>query len=415
MSCTRLLGLPCTARLQHQSSLCLSLSLCLCLSLSLASMLGNPKITVVLVGGGTIAPLHAQYLMSSPAFEVVAIVDPYLPGQKLATELSLPLFESVSALLAASLTQSQPDVYVVCVPSNLHVRIATEILHQAQPKAMLIEKPLAVESRSATELLDLAKQKSCKILVGHHRRFHPSLSVAREAILQGRIGTITAVSGLWTAKKGDDYFRAAGWRASRSAGGGPIWTNFVHDVDAVHFLTGSRIVRVWATSTPPRRSHQGVVAPEDAVEEGAAVMAQLSNGAVCSFIVSDNTASPYGWESATADNPLYAGAEVSIDTYRIMGTHGTLSIPNDVLWTYDAEEAARRGVEISWNMPMSREVLDVPAGIPFKRQAQHLARVVRGAEEPLCSGDDGLAAVRVCEAILEALKAGNGAPVSIHA
>ncbi|KAF9890142.1 hypothetical protein FE257_006303 [Aspergillus nanangensis] len=371
----------------------------------------DDTVAVALVGGGTIAPLHAEYLLSSPTCSLVAIIDPFPPGKELAAKLSLPHFESVAALLASSCRT--PDAYVICVPSSLHVRVGMEVISTASPKAVLIEKPFSTDSKSGTELLELANQKSCKVLVGHHRRFHPSLSTARETIESGRLGQVTMISGQWTAKKNDGYYSFAQWRCSRSAGGGPIWTNFVHDIDVLHYLTGARVVRVWAIGTVRRRSHEGV-APEDVVDEGAAIMMQFSNGVVGTFAVSDAVASPYGWEAATGDNPLYPPASESVDSYRIFGTEGTLSAPEGTLWTYNSDDAQALGREVGWNIPMRREALSIPSAIPFQQQAEHLARVVKGTDVPRCSGDDGLAAVKVCEAVMEALRVGDGVPIVIQ-
>ncbi|KAI9927799.1 hypothetical protein ASPWEDRAFT_184556 [Aspergillus wentii DTO 134E9] len=370
------------------------------------------RITVVLVGGGTIAPLHAQYLLSSASCTLSAIVDPYLPGRQLASQLSIPHFDSIADLLSSHTLK--PDAFIVCVPSSLHVAVSSEIITAATPKAIIVEKPLSTDSVSGADLLSLAERYSCKILVGHHRRFHPSLASAKSVLETGRIGTITAVSGLWTTKKNDGYFTAAGseWRCSRSSGGGPIWTNFVHDVDVLHFLTGSRIVRVWATATVDRRTHENIK-QSDQVEEGAAIMLQFANSIVGTFIVSDNVGSPYGWESATGDNPLYPPADIPVDSYRVFGTLGTMSIPDGTLWTYDSVEAERRGLEVGWNIPMKREKVEVDEGIPFQQQTEHLGRVVRGLEEPLCSGEDGLAAIKVCEAIAKALEEENTSAVDI--
>lgn len=382
-------------------------------------MASSPKVTVVLVGGGTIAPLHAKYLTSSPNCELAAIIDPFPPGEKLAKTLGVAHYKSVGDLLATLLDgQPQPDAYIVCVPSHLHVSVANDILKQAKPKAMLVEKPLATESASAINLIRQAREAGVPLLVGHHRRFHPAISKAKEAIVAGRIGRITAVSSLWTSKKCDDYFNlpGAGWRSKRSAGGGPVWTNMVHDIDALHYLTGSRIEQIWATKTKRERKLPTDVDAEDAVEEGVAVMARYADGTVATFLVSDNTPSPFGWESAAGDFAEYAAATVPVDSYRILGTRGTLSVPDSVLWSYDEAVAAGKPENtIGWNLELTREPLSVGDEIPFQQQTEHLARVVRGLEEPRCSGADGLAAVQVCEAILKALAAGDGVPVTVAA
>jgi predicted dehydrogenase len=373
--------------------------------------MASPKFSVALVGGGTIAPFHVQNLQNSPVLDLVAIIDPFPPGKNLAQKLGITYFKSVLALLEA-LPGRQPDAYIVCVPSSLHMSVTQEILQHASPKAILVEKPFSTDSQSGSKLVELARQKNCTILVGHHRRFHPAMSAGKQIIESGRIGNITAVSGLWTTKKNESYYTEAPWRCSRSAGGGPIWTNFVHDIDILHYLMGSKIVRVWAIPTPNRREH-AAVAKDDLVEEGATIMLQFANGAVGTFIVSDNVASPHGWESATGDNPMFAKASVPVDAYRIFGTKGSLSEPDGILWTYRLEDAQTRGLEVGWHIPMHREQIQIDDGIPFELQAHHFARVIQGIEEPRCSGDDGLAAVKVCEAILEALKRGDGIPVIV--
>lgn len=308
-----------------------------------------------------------------------------------------------------------PDAYIICVPSGLHVRVAVDLLKVAAPKAILVEKPLSTNSSSGAELLDLAQKKECKLLVGHHRRFHPSLDAAKHLILSGELGKLTAISGLWTTKKCDGYFAQAKWRRSRIGGGGPVWTNFVHDIDVLHYLTGSRVERVWVTGSVNRRVHEGV-SENDVVEEGVAMLLQFANGIVGTFILCDNVPSRFGWEAATGDNPSLPKAEGPIDSYRIFGTQGTLSVPDGVLWKYgkkEEEEAQKQGLEVGWNIPIGREVLKVHDGIPFQLQVKHLAGVVRGTEDPSCSGEDGLAAVKVCEAIIQALRLGDGYPVDI--
>lgn len=370
----------------------------------------DTEISVALVGGGTIAPLHAEYLLSSTTCSLSAIIDPFSPGKALASKLQIPWFESVHSL--ASSIQC-PDAYIICVPSSLHIQISADIITHGRPKAILIEKPFCTESNAGQQLIDLAKSKSCEILVGHHRRFHPSITAAREAIDDGKIGKITAITGVWTAKKPDSYYSSAQWRSLRSAGGGPIWTNFIHDIDVLHYLTGLKVTRIWALPTTRRREN-AVLNSEDLVEEGAAIMLQFANGVVGTFMVSDNVPSPFGWEAATGDNPLYPPAPLAVDSYRIFGDEGTLTEPDGVLWRYDKTDPGRQGLEVGWNVPIQRETLQGGDEIPFQQQVEHLGTIVRQGEKPRCSAEDGLAAVRVCEAVIKALGAGDGIPVDIR-
>ncbi|KAJ5825422.1 hypothetical protein N7474_002560 [Penicillium riverlandense] len=373
-------------------------------------MAADSRVPVALIGGGTIAPLHAKYLMLSPNCRLVALIDPFEPGKILASSLSVPHFESVAALLASPV--DNPDGYIICVPSSLHVKVATEVIISASPKAILIEKPIATESQPAMELLELAREKSCQILVGHHRRSHPSIVASRKAIEGGKIGKIICVSCLWVTKKDSGYFDLAAWRSSRSAGGGPVWTNLIHDIDMVHYLTGSRITQVWSIPSTRLREHLETRS-SDLVEEGAAVMAQFEDGVVGTFLLSDNSVSPFNWESAAGDNPSYPKASRPVDCYRVFGSKGTLSGPDGTVWSYSPGQAEQLGLEEGWNIPISCELVEAREGIPFQNQTEHFSKVIQGLEEPICSGKDGVAAVKVCEAVIQALDRNDGMPVAI--
>jgi predicted dehydrogenase len=311
-------------------------------------------------------------------------------------------------MLAASV---QPDVFLVSVPNGIHVQVATEILNTAtSSKVIMIEKPLSTDSDSGAGLLALAKEKGCTITVGHHRRFQPPIRAAKAAITSGALGKLIAISGLWMCKKHDAYYNEAPWRAARSSGGGPVWTNLVHDVDLLGHLTGSKVVRLWAQATTARREHPGF---KDPVEEGASVMLQFANGVVGTLILCDNTPSPYAFEPAVGENPLIAQAELPVDCYRFFGSEGSLSIPDSLLWKYKQEVADAKGLPIGWNIPISYEKLSYTDSPPLGEQIEHLGRVAQGKETPVCSGQDGLEAVKICEAIIQAIEKGDGLPIDI--
>lgn len=62
---------------------------------------------------------------------------------------------------------------------------------------------------------------------------------------------------------------------------------------------------------------------------------------------------------------------------------------------------------------MLREEVEAADKIPFQQQTENFVRITRGVEEPRCSGDDGLASVKVCEAVIEALTKRDWMPILI--
>ncbi|KAI0452668.1 hypothetical protein F5B21DRAFT_326700 [Xylaria acuta] len=280
-----------------------------------------------------------------------------------------------------------------------------------------------------------ARELGVKLLVGHHRRFNPYVVAAQKVLVASKaqpstqgIGAVTAVSCLWAAYKPDDYFATGAWRRSRKQGGGPVMINFVHEFDVLQYLLGP-IVRVSAEKTLGR---YGVEASNlDAVEDGAVLTLLFASGAVGSFILSDGVVSPHFFEAGTGENPMIPQARRSrnhrldesdtsdtgregqtvkgepVDVYRILGTHGTLSIPDVTLWTCGdkprswATELTVRHIEI-----------DDDPRVPFDRQLDHLIAVVRGEtpieKGPRCTGEEGLRVIAVCEAVREDLNDAQG-------
>ena len=98
------------------------------------------------------------------------------------------------------------------------------------------------------------------VLTGHHRNYSPVMAKAREIVRSGRLGPIVAVVGTALFYKPDDYFDAGGgWR--RQPGGGPILLNLIHEVNNLLSLVGRHRVGagrdVERGPGLPRRGHGG--------------------------------------------------------------------------------------------------------------------------------------------------------------
>ena len=138
-------------------------------------------------------------------------------------------------------------------------------------------------------------------------------------------------------------------------------------------------------------------------EEGAAIILRFANGCVGTFVISDAVPSPHAFESGTGENPMIH--ETNQDFYRFFGTEGTLSVPDMKKWGYE------EGMQKSWSSEIRADVLvgDEDSRPPFDLQIDQFARVVRGTEEPNCSGEDALRALIVCDAVKRAIR--DGIPV----
>ncbi|PSR80312.1 oxidoreductase [Coniella lustricola] len=353
-------------------------------------------VKIAIIGAGVIGPRHAQAVKQNSNTLLVCIVDPTPTAISTAIRLGTSYYPSVAAMLQSS--KPKPDVAIVCSPNHTHVDISTTLLSAGIH--VLCEKPLSTDSASGRALVAHAAAQQLHLLTGHHRRFNPYV-VAAKRILSNKecsLGHITAVSGLWALHKPQEYFNPpAQWHRSADEGG-PVMINLIHDIDVLHFLLDSRVHRVAAFEATKRRGYDA--------EEGGAVILHFENGVVGTFVLSDAVVSPHAFELGTGENPIIP--RTGRDAYRIFGTDGTLSIPDlrrafyganqDKSWINEVQEVSERLED--WLSQEER------GKIPFELQIDHLVEVVRGNQEAVCTGQDGLAAVRVAEAVKIALRTG---------
>lgn len=336
--------------------------------------------SVALVGAGAIGRLHARLMGPGEACRLTAIADPTQAGQEFARSLGVPCFPDHKALLAAG----TPQAAIVATPNDTHAAIARDFIAAGVPT--LVEKPITADLAEAETLCAEAERANVPLLVGHHRRHNPIIRAARAAIAAGRIGDLTTGTILATFLKPENYFDLA-WR--RQPGAGPVLINLIHEIDLVRFVCGE-IVSVHAVTSHARRHFP--------VEDTAGVILGLDRGALITVALSDTTASPWSWDLASGENPAYPPQPRKLASHFLCGTAGALALPSLELWHY--------GEQPGWMAPITCDPLAVERADPYREQLQHLARVVRGEEAPICSGADATRTLAATLAVHRAASTG---------
>ncbi|MEM1276801.1 MAG: Gfo/Idh/MocA family oxidoreductase [Pseudomonadota bacterium] len=327
--------------------------------------------SIALVGAGLIGRRHAELLQATDFAQLAAIADPAAEAQVFAKSMGVPCYPTLSALL----TGIRPDGILIATPNQHHRADALTAIAAGLP--VLIEKPIADTLGAAEEIVAAAARADTPVLIGHHRRHNPLIAQAKARIEAGDLGRLVAAHASFWIYKPDSYFEVA-WR--RQPGAGPVFINLIHDIDLLRHLCGE-IVEVTAIESNAIRANP--------VEDTAAALLRFANGAIGTITASDTITAPWSWEQTAGENPAYPKTEQT--AYMIGGTHGALSIPRLELWRHPGP----RG----WWEPIEATRDSVPQVDPLIRQLAHFARVIRREEPPLVSGAEGLATLRVVEAI----------------
>lgn len=337
---------------------------------------------IAVAGAGLIGQAHIAAVRSNPDCRLHAIVDPAALAATLAASAEVRHYADLGDLLA----HDPPDAIILATPNQLHLEQALACIDAGVPT--LLEKPIAPTVAQAEQLVQVVDRGGVKMLIGHHRAHSPIMARAREVVASGVLGRLVAVTGSATFFKPDHYFAEGPWRSA--PGGGPILINMIHEVHNLRMLCGE-IVAVQALASSAIRGF--------AVEDTVSINLRFANGALGSFMLSDTAASARSWEQTSQENKAYPSYDDE-DCYVISGTHGSLAIPTMRLKTYPSSE------ERSWWKPFETGVAGMVRADPLMRQIAHFCAVVRGQAEPLVSARDGLANLRITEAIAAAARSG---------
>jgi predicted dehydrogenase len=333
---------------------------------------------IAVAGAGLIGRKHVELIEASSQCVLAGIADPSPEAKALAGLHQVPWHADLRGLQQ----QEKPDGVIIATPNVLHLTMALECVAQATPA--LIEKPVTDTVASAQVLCEAVRRAGVPMLVGHHRRHNPKIKVARDMVLGGELGRLTAVVAMWLLKKPDPYFDVA-WRSA--PGGGPVLINLVHDIDNLRFICGE-IVAVQALTSNGVR---GFV-----VEDTAALLLRFANGALGTVTVSDATPAPWNWELSSGENAAYPRQDQPC--YLFAGTKGSLSVPTMQSWSYPGESG--------WYAPMARTDVAAAALDPLAEQLRHFLAVIAGRETPLISVEDAMGTLAVVEAVREAARTG---------
>ena len=336
------------------------------------------KTRIAVAGAGLIGRVHMKLVGESPTCTLSAVVDPAPAASEAAAQAGAAWYRSLDDLLGSD----RPDGVILATPNQLHVPQALQCIEARLPT--LVEKPLAATVEEGERLVRAADAAGAKILVGHHRAHSPIMGKAKELVDGGALGRLVAVMGSAVFFKPDHYFDEGPWR--REAGGGPILINMIHEVHNLRMLCGE-IVGVQAFASRATRGFP--------VEDTVAINLRFANGALGSFMLSDTAACARNWEHTSRENKAYP-TYADEDCYIVMGTMGSLSIPTMRLKSYNSVE------DRDWWKPFRMSVVDMTRADPLARQLEHFGEVIRAEASPLVSARDGLANLRVTEAIATA-------------
>ncbi len=261
---------------------------------------------------------------------------------------------------------------------------------------LLVEKPMAADVRGALEMIAAAHRANIILSAPYVWRFHPVCREIKRLLELGTLGKIVACEGRCAAGRPERYVESGvTWMLQKTlSGGGPMHNLGVHWIDLFRWLLTDEVTEAMARNVK--------VNVEYDIEDDSLALLSFSGGAVLALDIS------YG---------VPAGFPNGRDLYiSLRGTRGSLSwcpafgsLQEEFLVCSDAGEfAAAGGRRIRLDLPEVEGYAGV-AGLEFLRE---LTRALRGHSLPPVTGEDGLRALEVVEAVYRSAATARAVPVA---
>jgi predicted dehydrogenase len=270
----------------------------------------------------------------------------------------------------------KPDAVIVANPTALHLDVAIPAAWAGC--SLLLEKPVSQSLERLDELEKGLKECGGKVLVGYQFRFHPGIKQAIQLINSGALGRVLSVRAHW-----GEYL--PGWHPWENAsqsysaradlGGGVILT-LSHPLDYLRWMLGE-VSQLWAFAGQLSGLHIDV---EDTAEIGL----QFSNGAIGSLHLDYNQ-------------------RPAAHSFEVIGSLGTLVWDNadgDVMLFQADADYPHKPMELrTFAAPLNFE-----RNTMFVSEMRHFIDVIRGKAEPVCTLEDGKAALQLALGALESAR-----------
>jgi len=207
------------------------------------------KLRVGVVGAGLWGANHVRAFRTLPETELVAVcdVDP-ARAEKLRAEGGAAVAYTDYRKLVED---SRIEAVSVATPDFTHTPIILAALDAG--KHVLSEKPLATTEEEVARIADAARRAKGKLMVDFHNRVSPVIATMHDSVAAGEIGVPQHV---WTRLSNTTWvpLTMLSWAAKSSA----LWFLGSHVVDALRFVLGDEVRRVYAVSREGLLATRGV-------------------------------------------------------------------------------------------------------------------------------------------------------------
>jgi len=336
-----------------------------------------------ILGTGMISHFHAHAIKALEDARLVAVCSrSKARAESFARTFGCEAFDRLDALLSLR----DVDILVIATPSGTHMEAAVAAAKAG--KHVLCEKPLDVTLERVDAMIAAHHQAGTKLGCTFQIRYTPALQPIRDAICEGRFGTLTYAGVYVPWWRSAEYYRESSWHGTRQLdGGGALMNQAIHMIDLLCDVMPPVIAVTGFTSS----AGHGPLGIE--TEDAAVAALRFAGGAVGVI---------YG---TTAAWPGFA------KRLEISGTQGTAILVDDHLSVFEFQDKRQTDADVVMRFGSGSPVHGVsdPAAMTpvlHTRCFQDFISSLREGTPFLISGESARRSVALICAIYESAQTG---------
>lgn len=307
-------------------------------------MSNSSRLKVAVVGAGSLGQHHARVYAQHPQAELAAVVDCDRPrADEIAARHGSQGLTSIDEL-------GEIDAASVVVPTSAHLEIASALLQRGVH--CLVEKPVALSTDEGEALCRLAAENDRVLQVGHIERFNPAV-VALADVLERPLFIET---------------HRLGPPAPRVQDVGVVLDLMIHDLDLILALVRSEVKSLEAVGVPVLTAREDI----------ANARLHFASGCVANVTASRVT----------------PGRQRKIRFFQ-RDAYLSLDFLAPKLEVYRKTSTDGGGIGIDF------QEVPITEREPLEAELSSFLEAVRGEHPPVVSGEDGVRALRLAEAITQ--------------
>ncbi len=276
---------------------------------------------------------------------------------------------------------NRPDVAAIFLP-HADCPAAAEACAAAGVHLM-VEKPMAADVAGAERIVQAARRHGVKLTTGYCWRLHPVAAEFKRLIQSGVIGRPVGAEGRCAAGRLTRYIDGhAPWmlRKARS-GGGPMYNLGVHWIDLFRWMLGDEVVEASGTNVKVNTQYD--------IEDNSFAHLRFSKGTVVALDI-----------SYTVPDSFPHGRDLYL---AVRGTCGAISWSPAYEGQKDELFVCSDHPELAGS-PQRVQPYELPSvkgysGLMGLEYVRGFADAILNDRDPVISGDDGVAALKVVEAV----------------